>query len=273
MQGKDMNKQFADDLRQDLDNGLAAEWAEMYALDALGDEERAVLENYISVAAPEIRRAFDQRVRSARETLARSYNTLEADPPADLLTRIMGSLPAEEISPGLGAETNAGPAIAPVDELAERRTARRRSSPMGRWLIGAAAAVVVAVGGVTVAQNLGPSSVQEEVLQASDLRREEIAIGPEGTAELVFSESEDAAVVTLDSVPAPPEGKVYQMWRLPADGASPESLGTMTGEDVSHTELAIEGINAYSGLAITVEPEGGSETPTLPLVVQIPFDA
>lgn len=260
-----MNKQFADDLQRDLANGLAAEWAEMYALDAVSEEERTTLEDYISGADPEVREAFERRVRSAQETLAQAYATDEAEPPADLLTRIMGNLPT--------AGEPLSPSAAPVatDELAARRE-RRTQSPVGRWLLTAAAAVVVVVGGVTVAQNLQPSSIEDRVLQAVDVQREEIAIG-EGSAQLAFSESRDAAVVTLDGVPAPPEGKVYQMWRLPADGATPESLGTMTGEDVSHTELAIEGINAYSGLAITVEPEGGSETPTTPPVVEIPFNA
>lgn len=262
-----MNKQFADDLRQDLAHGLAPEWAEMYALDAVSEEERSALEDYISDAAPEVRDAFNRRVRSARETVAQAYATHEEEPPADLFARIAGNLPDAKPS-------SAAPIVSPAgDELAARRAARRPQAPIGRWLVAAAAAVVVAVGGVTVAQNLQPSSIQEQVLQANDVQREEVAIGDTGTAELAFSESTDAAVVTLDGVPAPPEGKVYQMWRLPADGASPESLGTMTGEDVAHTELEIEGINAYSGLAITVEPEGGSETPTLPIVVQIPFDA
>lgn len=261
-----MNKQFADDLRQDLADGLAPEWAEMYALDAVSEGERATLENYISAAAPDVRDAFNRRVQSARETLVQAYATHEEEPPADLFTRILHKLPTESASSGSAAVP------LPEDELAARRT-RRTRPPVGRWLVAAAAAVIVAVGGVTVAQNLQPSSVEEQVLQANDVQREEVAIGDTGTAELAFSASEDAAVVTLDGVPAPPEGKVYQMWRLPADGASPESLGTMTGEDVAHTELAIEGINSYSGLAITVEPEGGSATPTLPIVVQIPFDA
>lgn len=267
MQDKDMNKQFADDLRQDLANGLALEWAEMYALDAVSEEERTTLEDYISDAPPAEREAFARRVRSARETIARAYAVDEAEPPADLLSRIMDSLPAHQ-------EPTAPPPPARVDDdLAARREARRKPSSVGRWLAAAAAAVVVAVGGVTVAQNLQPSSVQEQVLQAADVQREQISIGDGGTAELAFSESADAAVVTLDGVPAPPDGKVYQMWRLPSDGTPPESLGTMTGEDVSHTEVTVEGINAYSGLAITVEPEGGSDVPTLPLVVQIPFDA
>lgn len=260
-----MNKQFADDLQQDLANGLATEWAEMYALNAVTEQERTTLEDYISGAAPEERETFDRRVRAARETLAQAYGTHEAEPPADLFSRITATLPA-------GTPSSASVASAPpVDELTARRTARRTQSSVGKWLLAAAAAVVVAVGGVTVAQNLQPSSIQEQVLQANDVQREEVEIGDTGTAVLAFSESQDAAVVTLDGVPSPPEGKVYQMWRVPADGASPESLGTMTGEDVAHTELAIEGINTYSGLAITVEPEGGSETPTLPIVVQIPF--
>lgn len=263
-----MNKQFADNLQKDLANGLALEWAEMYALDAVSEEERNTLKDYISGDTPEVRSAFDQRVSSARETLALAYAVDEVEPPPGLFDKIVKSLPAEGAAP---APPTAKSDDQPVDELASRRDRRRPS--LGRWLIAAAAAVVVAVGGVTVAQNLQPASTQEQILQAADVQRQEIAIGETGTAELAYSKAQDAAVVTLDGVPAPPEGKVYQMWRLPADGASPESLGTMTGEDVAHTELTVEGINSYTALAITVEPEGGSEQPTSPIVVEIPFDA
>ncbi|GAB3532998.1 anti-sigma-K factor RskA [Arthrobacter tecti] len=268
MQDKDMNKQFADDLRQDLANGLALEWAEMYALDAVSEEERTTLEDYVSGSTPEERESFNERVRAAQETIAKAYAVDEAEPPADLLGRIMSSLPEDRQA----QPVHSTPPV-PADDLSARREARRKPSSAGRWLVAAAAAVVVAVGGVTVAQNLQPSSVQEEVMQAADVQRNQVPIEGGGTAELAFSTSEDAAVVTLDGVPAPPAGKVYQMWRLPADGAPPESLGTMTAEEVTHKEVPVEGINAYSGLAITVEPEGGSEAPTLPMVVQIPFNA
>ncbi|WP_343212772.1 anti-sigma factor [Arthrobacter sp. H41] len=124
---------------------------------------------------------------------------------------------------------------------------------------------------MTIAQNLQPS-VEEEVLQASDLRTNEFVLEPGGRADLAVSREENAAVLTLTGVPAPPEGSVYQMWRLPSDGSAPISVGTMTAEDVAGSKVtAVKDIDQFAGLALTVEPAGGSSSPTLPLVAEIPF--
>lgn len=268
------SKQFADDLQTDLDQGRILEWAEVYALDALSDDERTTLEGYVSNATDDVRTAFEERVRQTRETATAAYATDLADPPADLLNRILARLPED----GTGqSSAHAAPAAnePATDELAARRDRRKaRPSSARRWLIGAAAAAVIAVGGVTVAQNVLEPSLQDQVVQASDVRSENLDIPAGGTAELALSESVGAAVVTLQDVPAPPPGKVYQMWRLPASGDAPESVGTMTGEDVSDTqETVIEDVNDYSAVAITVEPEGGSESPTMPIIAQIPLGA
>jgi anti-sigma-K factor RskA len=169
--------------------------------------------------------------------------------------------------------TGAAGAVAAGDELAQRRRAKGLwASPAARWLTAAAAAVLVAVGGVTVAQNLGSTSLEQEVLEASDVRTGSYVIPAGGTAGLAVSQEEDAAVVTLKDVPAPPEGSVYQMWRLPADGSAPVSVSTMTAEDVAGTAVTeIDDISAFRGIAITVEPDGGSATPTMPAVAEIPF--
>lgn len=274
---EDNNKQFADDLQTDLDEGRILEWAEVYALDAVSEEERTTIEVYISAAAQDLRTAFNERVRQARETATAAYATDVADPPADLLDRIMARLPEHEIE---RPATQAGPASAAApagaqDELALRRHRKEsRPSTGRRLLIGAAAAAAIAIGSVTVAQNLPDPSLQEQVVEASDVRSERLEIPAGGTAEVALSESVGAAVVTLHDVPAPPPGKVYQMWRLPESGSAPESVGTMTGEDVSDTQSTVlEDFGDYSAVAITVEPEGGSESPTLPIIAQIPLDA
>ncbi|WP_035782274.1 anti-sigma factor, partial [Arthrobacter sp. H14] len=132
----------------------------------------------------------------------------------------------------------------------------------------------IAIGSVTVAQNVSDPSLQEQVVEASDVRSESLEIPAGGTADVALSESVGAAVVTLHDVPAPPPGKVYQMWRLPQSGSAPESVGTMTGEDVSDTQTTVlQDFDDYSAVAITVEPEGGSETPTMPIIAQIPLGA
>jgi anti-sigma-K factor RskA len=298
MQDKDMNRRFADDLDTDLARGHVLEWAELYALDAISDEERRGLEAYLEDAEPAVSAAFADRVRTCRETVTSAYAADEAEPPADLFERIVGQLPGAGDT-GTGSPlrgpspvpvgTGAGsPAAAPEDgtadgealpggrdELAERRTARTSlRSRASRWVVAAAAAVVIAVGGVTIAQNLQPTTVEQQVLEASDVRKAQLALEAGGTADLAVSGEEDAAVVTLTGVPAPAEGFVYQMWRIPADGTAPVSEGLMTGEDVAGSNVTeLSGISGFAAVAITVEPEGGSATPTLPIVAQIPLGA
>ncbi len=289
-----MNRQFAEDLQQDLERGHVLEWAEVYALDAVTDDERDTIDEFLTHDTG-LRAAFSDRVRSNRETIATAYAAQEEEPPAALFDRILGQLPgassagdagsgpangpagtgsagASDHAPGAAAGVTGG-ATAAGDELAQRRRAKGlRASPAARWLTAAAAAVLVAVGGVTVAQNLGSTSLEQEVLEASDVETGSYVIPAGGTAGLAVSQEEDAAVVTLKDVPAPPEGSVYQMWRLPADGSAPVSVSTMTAEDVAGTAVTeIDDISAFRGIAITVEPDGGSATPTMPVVAEIPF--
>lgn len=302
MQDKDMNRHFAADLETDLAQGHVLEWAELYALDAIGEEERSLLDGFLAEAAPGTARAFADRVRTCRETVTTAYAVDEVEPPVDLFDRILAQLPPAQgvdapRSDGardVPAQTpgDPGPIALPAgpaeeksprqsdppavqDELAGRRAAKASGlSRAGRWMVGAAAAAVLAVGGVTIAQNLQQTGLEQQVLQASDVRTEELTLDAGGTAELALSNEENAAVVTLHDVPAPAEGSVYQMWRIPSDGSSPVSVGTMNGDDVSGSkQTELRDISGFSAIAITVEPEGGSATPTLPIVAQIPLDA
>lgn len=294
-----MNRQFADDLDTDLARGHVLEWAELYALDAISAEERRVIEAFLEDADPSTGTTFADRVRTCRETVTSAYAVHQVEPPTGLFELIVAQLPvsadrgggasaaaqtastfAGTPDPGVSrtAGASVGESVAPSagqDELAQRRSARSSlSSRAGRWVVAAAAAAVLAVGGVTIAQNLQPTTVQEQVLQASDLRTEQLTLEPGGVADLAVSGEENAAVVTLSGVPAPPEGSVYQMWRIPADGTAPVSVGTMTGDDVAGSKVTeLRDISGVSAIALTVEPEGGSETPTLPIVAQIPLGA
>lgn len=287
MQDKEMNRQFADDLDTDLARGHVLEWAELYALNAISADERRVIDAFIENADPAIRTTFSERVRTCRETVTSAYATDQVEPPADLFDRIVAQLPGSawqeygQQSPLRLVPTASSPAGdghgtgVLQDDLAERRSAKAsRSSRASRWIVGAAAAVVIAVGGVTIAQNLQPTSLEQQVLQASDLRTEQLPLDPGGRAEVAVSGEEDAAVVTLTGVPSPAEGYVYQMWRIPADGTAPVSVGLMTGDDVAGTKVTeLDDISGFVAVAITVEPEGGSATPTLPIVAEIPLGA
>jgi anti-sigma-K factor RskA len=176
-----------------------------------------------------------------------------------------------------GATAAVPPAAVPVagDELAKARQRReeRRRPGARRWLAGVAAAAAIALGGVGVGSYLADQNDPlNQVVRAGDLREASVDVSGGGTATLLISSSEDAAVVKMDGVPAPPEGKVYQMWLIPKDGSAPVSQGLMDEEALSKPAV-VQGISSAAALGITVEPVGGSQSPTLPTVAAAPLGA
>jgi anti-sigma-K factor RskA len=283
---------FAADIATDLSSGRAVDLAEVYALDAVDDAERAAIEHYLASAPQAERDAFAERVRQARETLASSF-TAEEEPPPGLLDRIMASLPVQPAADLPAAGLAAGqpdpagpPAVAqpaaesperPVaDELGaarQRREERRRPQGMRNWLVGVAAAAVIALGGVGVgAYVANQNDPVNQVLLASDVRQATVQVSGGGKAILAVSPSKDAVVVKMDGVPAPPAGKVYQMWLIPKDGSDPQSQGLMDAEALSKPAV-VKGIHSAAALGITVEPAGGSPKPTSPPVAAAPLGA
>ena len=281
---------FAAEIATDLASGRAADLAELYALNAVDDAERAAIDGYLASAPEAERAAFDERVRQARETLATSF-TAEEEPPAGLLDRIMASLPAQ--APAAATGTAAGPdptAVPPVvarpvretaelpvtDELGaarKRRDERRRPQGMRNWLVGVAAAALIALGGVGVgAYVANQNDPLNQVLQAGDVRQATVNVTGGGTATVSVSSSKDAIVVKMNDVPAPPPGKVYQMWLIPKDGSAPVSQGLMDAEALSKPAV-VKGISTAAALGITVEPTGGSTSPTMPTVAAAPLGA
>ncbi|MCX6500330.1 MAG: anti-sigma factor [Arthrobacter sp.] len=276
---------FSADIAGDLSSGRAIDLAEVYALHALDDAERTAVERHIADAPPAERAEFEERVRQAHETLAMSFGA-EEEPPAGLFDRIVAALPAQQAGPGTDAPS--APPVVPrpvhehaadlpvADELSaarQRRDERRRPQGMRNWLIGVAAAAAIAVGGVGVgAYVANQNDPLNQVLQASDVRKATIDVIGGGTASLTLSSSKDAVVVKMNGVPAPPAGKVYQMWLIPKDGSAPVSKGLMDAEALSKPAV-VTGIGAAAALGITVEPTGGSKTPTMPTVAAAPLGA
>jgi anti-sigma-K factor RskA len=271
---------FAHDIATDLASGRALDLAEVYALDAVTASERAAIEDYISAAPKPERDAFDERVRQARETLAASF-TVEEEPPAGLFDRIVAQLPPQAEAapasapavPGPAAEATSVPVADQLGAARQRREERRRAPGLRNWLIGVAAAAVIALGGVGVgAYVANQNDPLNQVLQAQDVRQATVDVSGGGTATVSISSSKDAVVVKMNGVPAPPAGKVYQMWLIPKDGSAPVSQGLMDAEALSKPAV-VKGIASAAALGITVEPAGGSASPTLPTVAAAPLGA
>ncbi|MDQ0690331.1 anti-sigma factor [Arthrobacter sp. W4I7] len=279
---------FGDTVAADLASGRAVDLAELYALDAITDEERRSIEEYLATAPAAERASFFERVRQSRETLTRTFR-VEEEPPAGLFDRIAAQLPAQLPSQAPGPEPAAAdpsPSSLPAqkdpfldgpgDELAkarQRREERRRPAGTRRWLAGIAAAAAIALGGVGVGSYIADqNNPLNQVIRADDVREASVPVAAGGTATVLVSSSKDALVVKMNGVPAPPEGKVYQMWLIPKDGSAPVSQGLMDAEALSKPAV-VEGIASAASLGITVEPVGGSKSPTLPTVAAAPLGA
>ena len=219
------------------------------------DEQRRVAD---ILAGPESA-DFEATVRQTDETLASLSSVTLVEPPPGLRGRLLAQIMAESNQrPG---EESA------VDELAQRRTVKA-----GRWRIAvaaAAAAVVVLAGGVFIGQQLQPEqtpSTAATVLDAPDARTAEAAVATGGTATVVYSRKERAAVVIMNDVAKPAADTVYQMWLIPSSG-NPVSAGLIATDAVAPTTTAVvTDVGDATAWALSIEPTGGSPQPTNPIV-------
>ncbi|NKX50159.1 anti-sigma factor, partial [Arthrobacter deserti] len=93
-----------------------------------------------------------------------------------------------------------------------------------------------------------------------------------GTATVEASRSRNAAVITFKNLTSPGRNEVYQLWTIPADGSAPVSAGMLTEQNISGAEpVVIENISGNKQAAVTLEPRGGSQSPTPPFAVTVPF--
>jgi anti-sigma-K factor RskA len=134
-------------------------------------------------------------------------------------------------------------------------------------LAAAAALAVVAIG--MFAWN---ASLQEENLALQGELQEQrttttttYALRGTGTAQQVRGEvvlvGGERAVLVVDDLPSPPEGRTYEAWILRDDVAEP--AGLFEPNDAGRAAAPIEGsLEDADAVAVTVEPAGGSSSPT-----------
>lgn len=252
------------------DDGLL-ELAYVYALGAVSDAERREIAERLAAADPATSAQFRRIVREVRETTARTSVLDATPPPSDLRARILAAVDegAGAVDEGEGA-VDEGEAVA---DLGAHRAARRR-----RWtrvISAAAAVVVIGVGGAVAVNQLSdnqpaPPSVAQVMAEPDTSTASAEVAG--GTVTVTASRQLDAAVVSLESVPPPPAGQVYQMWLMPDDGTaeSARSVGTMSADTMPPPSgEVIAGLGDAQTVAITVEPGTGSPSPTTGPIVAV----
>ncbi|MCX7550125.1 anti-sigma factor [Xanthomarina sp. F2636L] len=89
-------------------------------------------------------------------------------------------------------------------------------------------------------------------------------VSPDSYAKVYWDKKTNTVVLDVQGLPEPPKGKVYQVWSLTLNPLTPTSLGTIDTFSTDDNKLfTIENANASEAFGITLEPAGGSDSPTL----------
>jgi anti-sigma-K factor RskA len=221
-----------------------------YAVDALDASERARFEEHLSACAE-----CQAEVASLQDAAA-SFSAMTAtEPPAALRAKVLADI--RTVRP-----------LPPVVTRLETRRPRRWTN-----LVAAAAVLGVLGGGVAVWQQTHdstsqvPPSAAEQIRTAADVTAVTQDLGNGATATIYRSVSLGKAALVTSHLPAAPDGKVYQLWLQNSQGHM-VNAGLLQGS--GHREVVLSGdASTATAAGITVEPAGGSETPTIPVFALI----
>ncbi|GIG69263.1 anti-sigma factor [Phytomonospora endophytica] len=221
-----------------------------YVLGALGEDERAGFERHLVTCA-----ACAVEVAELAETATRLADEAVAEPPRGFREAVLRSVSITRREPPV------------VDGVRVPGGSWRR-----RALFALAAAVVaVALAAVTfVVQERRVDELREQATAQSATAGEVAAIlgAPDAVSAdaraaggggfvVVYSAGQDASVVFGVGLPALTAGRVYQAWV--GEGGSVRDAGVMTAT----APMVVHGMGRADLVALSVEPEGGSDQPTL----------
>jgi len=87
---------------------------------------------------------------------------------------------------------------------------------------------------------------------------------PNSYAKVYWDKKTKSIYLDAQGLPTPPKGKVYQVWSLKMSPLTPTSLGILDTFIADTNKIfTIENANESEAFGITLEDEGGSESPTL----------
>lgn len=257
-----------------------------YAVHALSEDERVDFERHLEWCESCRREVAELQATAA--LLGRAHAV--APPPAlrEEVLRKVATMPQEargpQAAPGLReapapkeAPGTHGPQAAPVPQGAPlpqaAGTARGQARQVPRLAL--AACVAAALAGLAVATwqyqeaedaRTTAEHAQEHmdnvdrVLTAPDVKVETQELRGGGTATVAFSRSEDTATLAVSGLPELPEGKVYEAWFM--EDGTPVPAGLLSRAPGRELTLLEGPVDDATGVALTVEPAGGSPQPT-----------
>ncbi|MBS1913117.1 MAG: anti-sigma factor [Bacteroidetes bacterium] len=273
----------------DINEYISSGILELYVAGALSPQEEQDVER-LAAAHEEIRTEI-RAIEEAFEMLARN----EAREPRPQVRTVILERIASMESAGAGEEPRAIDASAPVPATPDRSgggAAVIRIPSRVRYMLAASITVAIVSSGtaayfgyrwsraendLTVLTLENSRMAQREGGFKARLHQEQgyvaalkepgavvvemkgLPIAPGTVATVVWNPSSRQLRLDRGTLPAAPAGKQYQLWAL-ADG-KPIDAGLVTGEDA--VLLPMKQIERAQAFAITLEPVGGSSSPTL----------
>lgn len=206
-----------------------------YVLGAMPVAEREAFEEHLATCG--ICREEVDELRPAAEALPMASPLMT--PPPELKARIMAEVEREaELLGAAGAGA----------ERPERvRRERRGLGWLSGWRLAPVAAALL-IAGVLVGTSVGGPDTRTYAFEGQDARLE-----VEG----------DSARLVADDLPAPPEGRVYEVWLMHegSDTPQPTDVLFMPREDGSAV-AAIPSVDGVREVLVTDEPPGGRDEPS-----------
>jgi len=231
-----------------------------YALDAVSGAEREAFERHLAECE-----SCAQEVRELRETATRLGLAAAADPPPELKSRVLNQIKTVRQLP---PETT----VTPLRRRGRNSLALRLTSVAAAVLFAAAAAlgVIVVRQNDQLDQTRAQAEEMSEILRAGDAQVVTVDKGQDGRMTVAMSRSENRMLVLTEDLANPPEGKDFQVWT--GHNGTMISAGFLNPEN-GEAVLEIAGFGDADVLGVTVEPDGGSEVPTLPTVMEVGLPA
>jgi anti-sigma-K factor RskA len=246
-----------------------------YALDALTQEERELVEEYLA-AHPEARRQVEELSRAA-SALPQAVTPVE--PPRRVKTALMQRV---------AADAEARPSAHAARQPSRRVTAFESFFRTFSLVTAALAIAWVIVLNIQVARLRNEISTLNDRLTAQSESLEQIIanlpqtnpsnvitvslkgteVQPQAQGQLIADPNSQSAVLVIVGLPPLEAGQTYQVWLI--DGGAPVSAGLLTVDQNGQAVFVVtseEEIGSFNSLGISIEPSGGSPQPTGEIVV------
>jgi anti-sigma-K factor RskA len=229
-----------------------------YVLNALDDLERTRFERHLATCGP-----CQLETKELLATVARLAEAEATTAPPGLRDTVLTQVATTpQVVPRYGSTS---------------ATASGKVRRVTRWL--AATAAVLAIGAVGAGTFAYQERQTTETLTAQSQMVADLVASPDtivrkmpmgdASSAVVMSPSRGQAMMIAQGVPALPADQTYELWTLTADGDARPAGVWSPGPNGTATVPLQGDLSRTTAVAVTIEPAGGSATPSGPPIAKV----